>query len=263
MEDVRGANRAKLAVCQAAVGGKSSGENVNEKRKEKVMIVYFQGNSGNAVLRVPLFSRYVLRGMENSKSTVTFVYPSYRGYWLSTKKANPRGMRRDLPFLLDYLRERIAKENYTRVIFWGQSIGTGIAVTAAGMAQEHSVKVDALILETPFTDIAGLVREVYPQRWLPYYYLTPFLKENWAMKGPLENWWKNVDKLGKVLVLRAEKDELVGEKLQREAEDLLHKICGDRCRVHIVRGAGHQDCLQEKGGKEIQGFVRELCGIGL
>ena len=40
-------------------------------------------------------------------------------------------------------------------------------------------KVDGLVLETPFTSIRAMLVAIYPQQWLPYRYLYPFLWNHW------------------------------------------------------------------------------------
>lgn len=58
-----------------------------------------------------------------------------------------------------------------RLILWGQSLGAGVACSAA---RPHS----DLLLETPFVNVRAMLLALYPQKWLPYRYLGPFFTES-------------------------------------------------------------------------------------
>lgn len=85
-------------------------------------------------------------------------------------------------------------------MLWGQSIGAGVAATAAA---NHAADIYAaaggaaaldtaaggphvlptiicgLVLETPFTSVRAMLGAIYPQKWMPYRYLWPFLRNHW------------------------------------------------------------------------------------
>lgn len=71
-----------------------------------------------------------------------------------------------------------------KIVVWGQSIGCAFAShLAAGMIESPSVitsddkqvQLETLILETPFTSASEMLKTLYPQKWLPYRYLSVFL----------------------------------------------------------------------------------------
>lgn len=109
-----------------------------------------------------------------------------------------------------------------------------------------------LILENPFASIPKMVKALYPQRWLPYHYLTPFVRDTWdavhaassASQGSLL--WK----LSKdMLVLLSEKDELVPNWMGMSILDAVKS----KGRSSVVI----RDALHENAWEQAQ-WVREI-----
>ena len=116
-----------------------------------------------------------------------------------------------------------------RFVLWGQSLGAGVAADAAArmarMTARESigkVKIDGLLLETLFVSVKDMPLELYPQKWLPYRYLGPFLRSHWDTREALQRLAKTCESetqtgsecgrvidLPKTLILQAGKDELV------------------------------------------------------
>src|SRR5690606_19564718 len=82
---------------------------------------------------------------------------SWRGYGGSTGTPTEGGVRLDARTAYEWLVERVAAE---RVILFGESLGTSMAVELA--ATQPSA---ALVLDSPFTSIADVARTSY--FWLP------------------------------------------------------------------------------------------------
>jgi alpha-beta hydrolase superfamily lysophospholipase len=73
---------------------------------------------------------------------------------------------------------------------WGQSIGAGVATALLAhhsdeMKSEKAI--EGLILETLFLSVKSMLVALYPQRWLPYRYLWPLLR-NLLGTGPPDPW---------------------------------------------------------------------------
>lgn len=76
------------------------------------------------------------------------------------------------------------------------------------------MRLEALILETPFVSVSRMLETVYPQRWLPYRYLSPFLWNHWDSTSSLRRLGEasrslhdlQNRKLPRVLILQAGKD---------------------------------------------------------
>lgn len=124
---------------------------------------------------------------ECGKVRFTQVGLSYRGYWTSAGTANETGINLDSIAAVKWI-SQLHENTYpragnggqtTRPIFfvWGQSIGSGFAtnLAASGAIPSH-LEPTALILETPFLSIKAMLASLYPERWLPYKYLHPFLR---------------------------------------------------------------------------------------
>ncbi|KAJ8778391.1 hypothetical protein J1605_013578 [Eschrichtius robustus] len=71
----------------------------------------------------------------------------YRGFGDSTGKPTEDGLTVDAVCVCEWT---VARNGTTPVCLWGHSLGTGVATNAAKVLEE---KVDAIILEAPFTNI--------------------------------------------------------------------------------------------------------------
>lgn len=205
---------------------------------------------------------------EPKKVRCTFVCLSYRGYWTSRGRPNEKGLRLDAAAALKRVSEMHRKFcgpgarsgiNPGNVILWGQSIGSGVATNlAAEHLMPENLRLDSLVLETPFTSIRAMLEVLYPQKWLPYKYLWPFLRNNfdsWANLGIISEKYGKSKLQTKVLLLEAAKDELVPAKLSQE----LHERC---LQVHLpvervaVSGAFHNDTMfRAEGRRSVANFV--------
>jgi pimeloyl-ACP methyl ester carboxylesterase len=193
----------------------------------------------------------------------TFLVPSYRGYWTSTGTPSQAGIERDLSAVFKLL-ETDPHYADTEVILWGQSIGCGIALKGWAdylRSGGLGVRVTGLILETPFVSVPNMLRALYPQRWLPYRYLSMFLWSTWDMKACAE-----VVKRGggvQALVVSAGMDEVVPADETVEVEELMRDMVGrERVESILVQGALHVECaIRPQGREEIVRFIEGLSDI--
>lgn len=150
----------------------------------------------------------------------------------------------------------------TSIILWGQSIGAGVA---SGCLSTHlaSTKgpsnIAGLVLETPFVSIRSMLTALYPQRWLPYQYLWPFLKSWWDSEAALRGIAADFRGLNiPVRLVVAEKDELV----PLEQADFLTRLCkelGLDVDRKDVRSALHTEAMVKPDGrKALVDFLSEL-----
>jgi len=183
----------------------------------------------------------------------TFVCCSYRGYWTSKGRANEKGIALDAVAALNWIKND-ANNEQVDVIIWGQSIGAGVATHLAAQQALFSkdVALKSLVLETPFLNIRAMLETLYPQKWLPYRYLWPFLRnhlDSWKALGVLKEDGKKlgIDPPG-ILILEAGKDELVpklhGEMLETRCIDL-----GLDVRKQLIEGAYHPEVMVRPGGR--------------
>jgi uncharacterized protein len=142
-------------------------------------------------------------------------------------------------------------------VIWGQSIGSGVASVALSQLKfdDNTANVAGLVLETPFVDLKTMLVALYPQRFLPYRYLVPFLWSTWDSKTALERLGSLRLDLA-VLILEAGKDEIVPSG---QAE-----ILENACRGHVLQverktipGALHMDLMTKAQGRiHVVNFIR-------
>jgi uncharacterized protein len=147
-----------LPQAQEVVLSTSDGEKIIvwhvPPRGEKPVVLYFQGNGGGLNLRAGRFARLIGNG-------TGLVALNYRGYGGSTGHPTEAGLLRDADAAYAFAAERYGAK---RIVLWGESLGTGVAVAVAA---EHPVA--RVLLESPFTSTVDVATSVFwyvPIRWL-------------------------------------------------------------------------------------------------
>lgn len=200
---------------------------------------------------------------------MTFVCLSYRGYWTSRSRPSEAGLRRDAEagarWISEYHKQLYGPDRDAPVpilLLWGQSIGCGVATNLAATGKiPQNLPVRGLLLETPFLSVRTMLETLYPQKWLPYKHLWPFLRNH------LDS-WTNMETIAKaarekgspppsMYILEAERDELVPPE---HAERLLEKCQDLGLPVERVKSpaAFHSDAIMRVEGKRLAalGIVR-------
>jgi pimeloyl-ACP methyl ester carboxylesterase len=243
-----------------------------------LVLLYFQGNASSLPPRLPSLSS-VLKLLDRQEPPIpcTLIALSYRGFWTSSGRASQSGIEQDAAAALAWThghQESLGME--TKLVLWGQSIGAGIAATAVANllqrnqdatsttvveAAKHAHSFDALILETPFTSIKSMLITLYPQKWLPYRYLWPFLMSTWDNEKALRVIHEGKGKVP-LLIVTAEKDEVVSAEHGDELVRLCEKLGMDMRRVRVA-GALHTEAMGQAGGREgVVGFLKEVHQAG-
>lgn len=128
----------------------------------KATILYFHGNAGNLANRAERFNRLINRGYG-------VVAMAYRGSSGSTGRPSEDVITQDAALLRGSLVQILGQEPKGKIIYYGESLGTGVVTKLATTSPP-----DALILEAPFTSIVDLaakqmpifpIRAVLDQRW--------------------------------------------------------------------------------------------------
>jgi fermentation-respiration switch protein FrsA (DUF1100 family) len=118
------------------------------------VVLYFHGNGDHLAGFFGRFRDLIADG-------TGIVALSYRGYAGSSGQPSERGLLTDAAAAYAFT---AARYDADRIVVWGFSLGTGVAVA---MAAEHPV--GKLILEAPYTSIADVAAAVFrfaPARWL-------------------------------------------------------------------------------------------------
>jgi hypothetical protein len=113
----------------------------------RAVVLFFHGNGDSLASLVGRFRAITADG-------TGLVALSYRGYAGSSGAPSEAGLLRDAAAAYSFATQRY---DARRIVAWGFSLGTGVAVA---VASEHPV--GKLILEAPFTSIVGVAASHFP-----------------------------------------------------------------------------------------------------
>lgn len=190
--------------------------------------VYFQGNAGAIWSRADRLAMMQAAGYG-------VLLAGYRGYGGSTGSPTEKGLITDGRASVDFLRTRGV--SLRDMVFYGESLGTGVAVQLA--AETHP---GAVVLESPFTAVVDVAARTY--WWLPVKLLMkdPFRSEPVidAIAAPL-------------LVIHGEEDQVIPIELGKK----LFAAAREPKQLIVVPGGGHNMPLSPEFWPKIQSFVAE------
>jgi fermentation-respiration switch protein FrsA (DUF1100 family) len=197
-------------------------------RADRPVLLYFHGNGGALNLRAHRFSWVAGEGFG-------LLGLSYRGYGGSTGAPTEDGLIRDARAAYAFAAARYPAG---RIVLWGESLGTAIAVA---LAAERDIA--GLILDAPFTSAADVGASAYrfaPVRWL------------------IKDSFRSDRRIGRVsaplLVLHGERDRIVPISFGERLFALAHE---PKRMVRFPQG-GHVD-LDDHGAKiAVRAFLADL-----
>jgi len=160
-------------------------------RRDLPLVLYFHGNAGSLRNRANRFRALTGDGYG-------LVALSYRGYGGSTGSPSEVGMIADAQAAYAFAGARVPTE---RIVVFGESLGTGVAVALAA-----TQRIGRLILEAPFTSAIDIGARAYL-----------FLPVRLLMKDPFRSDQRIAKVTAPLLVLHGERDGVVpitlGERL--------------------------------------------------
>ncbi|MGY3581782.1 alpha/beta hydrolase [Bradyrhizobium sp. USDA 4350] len=115
--------------------------------KGRPLVLYFHGNGQSLTSRTGRFRNLIAEGFG-------ILAPSYRGYAGSTGQPNENGLYLDAHAAYDAAARLYGAD---RVVAWGYSLGTGVAVQ---LASERPLA--RLVLEAPFTSVPEVGSSMFP-----------------------------------------------------------------------------------------------------
>jgi fermentation-respiration switch protein FrsA (DUF1100 family) len=196
-------------------------------RGPKPVVLYFQGNAGGLNLRAGRFAWLTADG-------TGLLALCYRGYGGSTGKPTEDGLIRDARAAYDFAAARYPAQ---RLVLWGESLGTALAIA---LAAERAV--GGVMLDAPFTSAADIGAAAYP-----------FVPVRWFMKDPFRSDLRIAKVSAPLLVLHGERDRVVpiafGEKLfalAREPKRMVRFPSGE-----------HADLDDHGAAKAVKEFLAE------
>ena len=200
-----------------------------EIRNIKGTVIVFHGNGGTADHR----EYYVTALGSIGYRVILAEYPGYGAR---------RGELGEQSFVSDaQATVRLVSQKYAEPIFLlGESLGCGVVAAAA---RDTSLRIDALILITPWDSLLAVAKSLYP--------LMPvglFLKDKYDSVDNLRSFRR------KVAVIGAERDEILPI---RHADALYKSLTGDK-KMWVIQRAGHNDWplyVDAKKWEEFMDFV--------
>jgi uncharacterized protein len=196
-------------------------------RGDKPVVIYFHGNAEIVAWR----AQYHRATIANGTGLIAL---NFRGYGGSTGTPTEDGLHRDAQAAYAFAVERYPAR---RIVLWGQSLGTGVAVR---LASEKPV--GKLILEAPYTSTAEVAASLFP--WAPV---------RWLMKDQLRSYqWIGAIHVP-LLIIHGALDDVVpirfGERLFALANEPKRFIRYDR--------AGHNDLATYGSADAARAFIAE------
>jgi uncharacterized protein len=193
----------------------------------RAAVLYFHGNGGS------LWNRR-LRARLLAEGGRGLLIVSYRGYSGSTGTPTEAGLRRDARAAYDLLAQHVAPE---RIVLYGESLGSGVAVR---LAAERPVA--GVILDAPYPSTVDIARIAY---W--------FVPVDWLMRDQ----FRSIDIIGQIkaplLMLHGERDGVIpialGERLFTAAPEPK--------RFVRLPGVDHVSVLERGGIGSVRAFLEE------
>lgn len=194
----------------------------------RAVLVYFHGNGGSLWNRQDRARRLTGDGRG-------LLLVSYRGYSGSTGNPSEEGLRLDAEAAYRFVAGRYEPG---RIVLYGESLGTGVAVR---LAAERAV--GGLILDAPFTSAVDVARRHY---W--------FLPVDWLMRDQ----FSSLDRIGglktPILVLHGERDDIIPVELGER----LYAAAPEPKRLVRLPGVGHAGVLEQGGLAPVRSFLTEV-----
>lgn len=196
---------------------------------DKPVIVVFHGNASTYQWRAPDFEKINAYGYG-------VLLVGYRGYGGNPGKPSEAAFYDDAEVYLKRLKE-VAKIADDRVVLYGESLGTGVAVE---MGVRHP-KFRAMILENPFTNMVDLAKYHYP--------FIPFAEHL------VRNKYDNIAKIGTIkrpkLFLIGEADTIIPPKFGYRLFDAA--VPSKKLKTYV--DVGHVDVRLRGGLGDIRAYL--------
>jgi len=198
----------------------------------KATILYFHGNAGNLTGRAQRFNRLIDRGYG-------VVAMAYRGSSGSTGKPSEDVISKDAILLRSSLAQILGKAPKGKIIYYGESLGTGVAAKLASTTPP-----DALILEAPYTSIVDLAA-----KQMPMFPIRTVLDQRWETNRYI----KTVS--SPTLILHGTNDQVIPYIMGKT----VFALSGAKNKqMETLQGGGHLSAFTVQGQTAIYRFIEEL-----
>ena len=198
----------------------------------RAVLLYFHGNGGSLWNR-----RFRAQALTTSGRGVLLV--SYRGYSGSSGTPTEEGLRIDARTAYEWLAKSYEP---ARIVLYGESLGTGVAVR---LATER--RVGGLILDAPFTSTADVASGTY---W--------FVPVSWLMHDQFRSVEIIHQVRAPVLIMHGDRDRVVPFAMGKRLFD----AAPEPKRFLELPGVSHSRVLETGGQAAVESFLRELEAAG-
>ena len=192
------------------------------------VVLYLHGNGGNIGHRASRFARLSRLGWG-------VLLLEYRGYGGNAGAPTEAGIHADAR--AGYAALRGFGVPAQRIVLWGESLGTGVAVRLA-----TEVDVGAVVLESPYTSIMAIAQQRFP-----------FVPVAWLLRDRFDLIGRIPKVRAPVLVMTGERDAIVPPEMGRE----VFAAAREPKVFWLAQTAGHNDLGEAGAFDVVQAFVRE------
>ena len=196
------------------------------------LILYFHGNGGALVDRVPRFLALTASGYG-------LLALSYRGYGGSTGSPTQKGLMEDAETA--YLEARARGYDGDRIVLVGESLGTGVAIA---LAATHEAA--ALVLDSPYTSAVEVAAAHYP--------IFPVI---WLMFDRFRSDLAIGDVHIPILVLHGDEDDVIPINLARR----LFELANEPKTFMVVSGGQHLVLGLAEVFPRVRAWIDETTGV--
>jgi fermentation-respiration switch protein FrsA (DUF1100 family) len=165
-----------------------------QPKQGKPVVLFLHGNGEVLAWRVPRFRAIVADG-------TGLVAPSFRGYGGSTGSPTEPGLLNDGVAAYEFTAARYPA---ARIVPWGYSLGSGVAVAIA-----TTQPVGKLILEAPYTSAVDVAASAFP-----------FLPVRWLMRDRFRSDERIAVLKAPLLMMHGENDTVIPVRFGRRLYDL-------------------------------------------
>jgi hypothetical protein len=194
----------------------------------RAVVIYFHGNGGSLWNR-----RDRARALAATGRGLLMV--SYRGYSGSTGTPSEEGLRIDARTAYDFVAKPYEP---SRIVLYGESLGTGVAVRLAAERE-----VGGLILDAPYTSTAAVAAARFP-----------FVPVSLLMRDQ----YRSAEIIGNVkapiLIMHGTADRVIPFAFGEE----LHAAAPEPKRFVRFEGQGHTTLLEQGGLAEVDAFLKPI-----
>lgn len=221
---------------------------LHPKGEERGVIVHFHGNAEN-------ISTHVGAVAWLSEEGYRVFLMDYRGFGGSDGKAGVRNAVEDIRETFKWVNNNISEENNLKkpLVIFSQSIGASLTLYALS-DKEYLDKLDAIILESPFSSYRKIVREKIRDTIIFYPFAYPFSLLFTSCCSPLEGAKKINSKPIRMIIVND--DKIVGPDHGRILYDA---VPSKEKELWVVEQGGHNSFMTKPENREkVLEFIRKL-----